>query len=50
MGDVKTLAPGVNISGFVHIGKRVYIGTGAVISNGSKKNPLIIEIGAGAPV
>ena len=36
------------------MGKRVYVGTGAVIINGSWKNPVIIEddvtIGAGACV
>lgn len=52
--DYATLAPGVHVSGYVYIGKRVYIGTGAVIINGTKENPIIIEddviIGAGASV
>jgi sugar O-acyltransferase (sialic acid O-acetyltransferase NeuD family) len=52
--DYATLAPGVHVSGYVHIGKRVYIGTGAVIINGTKDNPITIEndaiIGAGACV
>ena len=38
----------------VHFGKRVYVGTGAVLINGTEKNPLIIGddviIGAGACV
>ncbi len=54
MGDYTTLAPGVHVSGWVHFGKRVYVGTGAVIINGTEENPLIIGddavIGAGACV
>jgi len=54
MGDYCTLSPGVHISGHVHMGNRVFIGTGAVIINGSKDSPLIIEddvmIGAGSCV
>lgn len=54
MQDYATLAPGVHVSGCVHIGKRVYIGTGAVIINGTPDHPLVIEddavIGAGAVV
>ncbi|MGE0083999.1 MAG: NeuD/PglB/VioB family sugar acetyltransferase [Desulfococcaceae bacterium] len=54
MGDYTTLAPGVHVSGWVHFGKRVYVGTGAVIINGTEENPLVIEddavIGAGACV
>lgn len=54
MEDYATLAPGVHVSGCVHIGKRVYIGTGAVIINGTIDRPLVIEddaiIGAGAVV
>lgn len=54
MDDFATLAPGVHVSGCVHIGKRVYIGTGAVISNGTQDNPIVIGddvvIGAGACV
>ena len=52
--DFATLAPGVHISGWVHLGKRVYVGTGAVIINGTEREPLIIGddavIGAGAVV
>lgn len=54
LDDFTTLAPGVHVSGWVHVGKRVYIGTGAVIINGTREHPLIIEddavIGAGACV
>ena len=54
MGDYTTLAPGVHVSGWVHMGKRVYIGTGAVIINGTQNVPLVIGddavIGAGACV
>jgi sugar O-acyltransferase (sialic acid O-acetyltransferase NeuD family) len=54
MDDYTTLAPGVHVSGWVHIGKRVYIGTGAVILNGSQGRPVVIGddtvIGAGACV
>lgn len=54
MGDYTTLAPGVHISGWVHCGKRVYMGTGAVIINGTSDDPIIIGddavIGAGACV
>jgi len=54
LGDFTTLAPGVNVSGWVHFGKRVYVGTGAVFVNGTKDKPLTIGndviIGAGACV
>lgn len=54
IGDYTTLAPGVHVSGCVHIGKRVYVGTGAVIINGTIGHPLVIEddavVGAGACV
>jgi sugar O-acyltransferase (sialic acid O-acetyltransferase NeuD family) len=54
MGDYTTLAPGVHVSGWVHFGQRVYVGTGAVIINGTKENPISIGddavIGAGACV
>jgi len=52
--DYSTLAPGVHVSGYVYIGKRVYIGTGSVIVNGTKDNPIVIGddvvVGAGACV
>lgn len=54
MGDYTTLAPGVHVSGWVHFGKRVYVGTGAVILNGTQDEPIVIGddaiIGAGAVV
>lgn len=54
MGDYATLAPGVHVSGCVHIGERVYVGTGAVIINGTQEQPIVIGddavIGAGACV
>jgi sugar O-acyltransferase (sialic acid O-acetyltransferase NeuD family) len=54
MGDFVTLAPGVHVSGWVHFGKRVYVGTGAVIVNGTSDAPLEIGddaiVGAGACV
>ena len=54
MGDYTTLAPGVHVSGGVHFGRRVYVGTGAVMINGTAEAPLIIGddavIGAGACV
>jgi len=54
MGDYTTLAPGVHVSGWVHFGKRVVVGTGAVILNGTQDAPLTIGddavIGAGAVV
>jgi len=42
MGDYTTLAPGVHVSGWVFFGKRVYVGTGAVILNGTKESPIVI--------
>ena len=54
MGDFVTLAPGVHVSGWVHFGNRVYVGTGAVIVNGTSDAPIEIAddaiIGAGACV
>ncbi|MDD5306769.1 MAG: acetyltransferase [Deltaproteobacteria bacterium] len=54
MDDYTTLAPGVHVSGCVHMGKRVYVGTGAVFVNGTQDSPLVIGddavIGAGACV
>jgi sugar O-acyltransferase (sialic acid O-acetyltransferase NeuD family) len=52
--DYTALAPGVHVSGQVHFGKRVFVGTGAVIINGTEESPLMIGddaiIGAGACV
>ena len=54
MREYVTLAPGVHISGHVHLHERAYVGTGAVIINGTQDNPIIIGadavIGAGACV
>ena len=54
MEDFSTLAPGVHISGWVHLGKGTYVGTGAVIVNGTQDNPLVVGdgtvVGAGACV
>jgi len=54
VGDYVTLAPGAHISGFVCIGKHVWVGTGAVIINGTPGAPIEIGedavIGAGACV
>jgi acetyltransferase-like isoleucine patch superfamily enzyme len=46
--DFATLSPGSHISGHVHVGPDVFIGTGACIINGSEDEPL--TIGAGAVV
>jgi serine acetyltransferase len=54
MGDYTTLAPGVHVSGWVRFGQKIYVGTGAVIINGTQKKPIVIGdnavIGAGAVV
>jgi sugar O-acyltransferase (sialic acid O-acetyltransferase NeuD family) len=54
MGDFTTLTPGVHVSGCVHFGQRVYVGTGAVINNGTQQDPIVIGddvvVGAGACV
>ncbi len=54
MDDYTTLAPGVHVSGWVHFGQRVYVGTGVVILQGTQDPPLTIgedaAIGAGAVV
>jgi sugar O-acyltransferase (sialic acid O-acetyltransferase NeuD family) len=54
MGDFTTLAPGAHISGWVHFGRGVYVGTGAVIINGHEGVPLTLGdgavVGAGACV
>lgn len=46
LGDYTTLAPGAHISGWVHFGRDVYVGTGAVIINGTAEEPLVIGDGA----
>jgi len=42
LGDFATLAPGVHVSGWVFIGRRAYVGTGAAIINGTEEQPLVI--------
>ena len=54
VGDYVTLAPGVKVNGNVHIEDHVYIGTGAIIKQGTPDKPRIIGresiIGMGAVV
>jgi sugar O-acyltransferase (sialic acid O-acetyltransferase NeuD family) len=54
IGDYSTVGPGACITGSVIIGKRVFIGAGAVIINGTATEPIIIGddtiIGAGSCV
>ncbi|MEW4468813.1 acetyltransferase [Parasphingorhabdus sp. JC815] len=46
IGDFVTFAPGVKCNGNVHIGDKAYIGTGAIIKQGTPDKPLIIGNGA----
>ncbi len=46
IGDFVTFAPHVNCNGNVQISNYVYIGTGAVIKNGTSDKPLTIGEGA----
>jgi sugar O-acyltransferase (sialic acid O-acetyltransferase NeuD family) len=46
IGDYVTFAPAVRCNGNVHIEDFAYIGTGAVIKQGSKTQPLVIGQGA----
>ncbi|AMW16044.1 acetyltransferase [Glaesserella parasuis] len=46
IGDYVTFAPGVKCNGNVHIEDNVYIGTGAIIKQGTSKKPLVIGKGA----
>ena len=46
IGDFVTFAPGVMCNGNVHIGDKAYIGTGAVLRQGTPIKPLIIGEGA----
>lgn len=46
IGDYVTFAPDVHCNGNVHIKDHAYIGTGAVIKQGSPSQPLIIGEGA----
>jgi sugar O-acyltransferase (sialic acid O-acetyltransferase NeuD family) len=54
VGDFVTFAPGVKCNGNVVIEDGVYVGTGAVIKQGTSKNPIVIGsnaiVGMGAVV
>jgi sugar O-acyltransferase (sialic acid O-acetyltransferase NeuD family) len=54
IGDFVTFAPGVRCNGNVHIGRGAYIGSGAIIRQGTPARPLLIgtdaTIGMGAVV
>jgi sugar O-acyltransferase (sialic acid O-acetyltransferase NeuD family) len=54
IGDFCTLSPGVHLAGWVTLGRRVFLGTGAVVRNGAPGRPIVIGddaiIGAGACV
>ena len=46
IGDYVTFAPGVKCNGNIHIEDHAYIGTGAVIKQGTSGKPLVIGRGA----
>lgn len=46
IGDYVTFAPGVKCNGNVHIEDHAYIGTGAIIKQGTAERPLVIGKGA----
>lgn len=46
IGDFVTFAPGVKCNGNVHIHDHAYIGSGAVIRQGTSREPLVIGEGA----
>lgn len=46
IGDYVTFAPGVRCNGNIHIEDHAYIGTGAVIKQGTPSKPLVIGKGA----
>ena len=46
IGDFVTFAPQVHCNGNVHIHNHAYIGTGAIIRQGTSTNPLVIGEGA----
>ncbi len=46
IGDYVTFAPGVKCNGNVHIEDHVYIGTGAMIKQGTPDKPIVIGKGA----
>lgn len=46
IGDFVTFAPGVKCNGNIIIEDDVYVGTGAIIKQGSKKRPIVIGSGS----
>ena len=46
IGDYVTFAPGVRCNGNIHIEDHAYIGTGAIIKQGTPTKPLVIGKGA----
>jgi len=46
IGDFVTFAPGVKCNGNVHIEDHAYIGTGAIIKQGTSERPVVIGKGA----
>lgn len=46
IGDFVTFAPSVGCNGNVHIGDGAYIGTGAILKQGTPEKPLMIGAGA----
>lgn len=46
VGDYVTFAPGVHCNGNVHVHDHAYIGTGAIIRQGTSDKPLVIGEGA----
>lgn len=46
IGDYVTFAPGVKCNGNIHIEDHAYIGTGAVIKQGTPDKPLVVGKGA----
>ena len=54
LSDFVTLSPGCHVSGRVSVGRRAFLGTGAMTINGEPGRPLVIGegavVGAGAVV
>ncbi len=46
IGDYVTLAPGVHCNGNIHIHNHAYVGTGAILKQGSSSKPLTTGKGA----
>ena len=46
IGDYVTFAPSVKCNGNVHIEEHAYIGTGAIIKQGTPEKPIVIGKGA----